>query len=122
MTNETAKPGDVRRKEFIWGVVLAWTPILAITLQVFVQVFSALTAAKTTGLGAVAGGLSQALVTFGLTVFVAAQIAAVVLLVRSFSRNDALRSIVSTASICFSLMALIVVGISIWYFVSLSHH
>lgn len=121
MTDESAKPGDPRRKEFMWGVVLSWAPILAILAPALFQLFSQLSTTKTTGLGAVAGGMSEAFTTFGLMVFVAAQIAAIVLLVRSFSRNHSLRSIISTASICFSLMALIGMGFTIWFFVSFSH-
>ena len=56
---------DTDRKMFVWGVVLAWSPI-ALFMVGMVRAILAISRQRTSGLGAVAGGLSEVLVTYGL--------------------------------------------------------
>ena len=99
---------DINRKTFVWGVVLAWTPI-ALFIVGMVPAMLAVSRQRTSGLGAVAGGLSEALAIYGLLVFFASLIFAIVLLVRTISQGQsASRTLVSVISICCAGMVLLI--------------
>jgi hypothetical protein len=72
------------RRTFFWGIVLAWTPIALFVLGI-VRAMLEMSRQRTSGLGPVAGGVSEVLVTYGLLVALASQILAVVLIVRTFT-------------------------------------
>ena len=99
---------DIDRKKFVWGVVLAWGPI-ALFMVGMVRAMLAISRQRTSGLGAVAGGLSEALATYGLLVSFASLIFAIVLLVRTISQGQsASRTLVSVISICCAVMVLLI--------------
>ena len=99
---------------FMVGVLLAWVPFLLFVLPIFASVFRGLSTNKATGLGAVAGGVSEALVMFGFTSLIVTQIAAIFLLVRSFQKGHALRGVLSALTICCSSLLLAVGVLFAW--------
>ena len=95
---------DIDRKTFVWGLVLAWGPIALF----MVGMVRAISRQRTSGLGAVAGGLSEALATYGLLVSFASLIFAIVLLVRTISQGQSAgRTLVAVISICCAGMVLL---------------
>src|SRR3954447_20327829 len=91
---------NFQETRFIKGALLAWIPCLLFFVPVIVFAFRDISASKATGLGAVAGGLAEGLVIFGFTAMVVSEATAIVLLARSFSKENAVRNFLSVASIC----------------------
>jgi hypothetical protein len=120
------QPDDIeRRKRFLWGVCLAWTPFLFLILPTAIGVFSAfrgISREKATGLAAIAGGLTEFFSTFGLAAILVFEVAAIILLLRAFSGSRTLRAVFSVISICCSLFMLTISGLFLWVVVFLSHH
>ncbi len=56
---------DTKRKRFLWGVCLAWTPFLFF-IPTVISAFNGIAREKATGLAVVAGGLTEFFSTFGL--------------------------------------------------------
>ena len=108
--------GGTTKTRFIKGVLLAWIPFLLFIVPFF-NAFRGIFSNKATGLGAVAGGLAEALVTFGLAAMVVTQLAAIILLARSFEKGRSLRSAFSAVSIACSLLLLSLLALSVWLFV-----
>jgi hypothetical protein len=106
---------DGGRRLFLWGTVLAWLPLLPIIYWLFLGIRE-LANQKQTGLGAVAGGLSEVFVTIGLVVAFAVPIAGIVLLVRSFSGHHRLRSFFTVVSILWSALILAGLCCVMWIF------
>lgn len=105
-----------KKKRFLWGVLLAWTPAIPLALA-FVHIFKDLSTSKATGLGAVAGGLAEAYLTLGIGLTLVFEVAAVILLLRAFSREHLMRSLFSIVSICCSTLIVFLFGLLIWLFV-----
>jgi hypothetical protein len=97
---------DQDKKRFAWGVGLAWVPVLLTVVPTFIDGFRGISQEKATGLGAVAGGFAESLVTFGLMAFVLSQVAAIVLLARGIRREQWGRSMVAVVSIVCSVVIL----------------
>ena len=79
-----------------------------------INAFVEIASQKQTGLGAVAGGLSEMAVTFGLVVIVGSQVAAIVMLLRTLSRSHPVRTTVAVISICCSGLLLLALGLFLW--------
>jgi len=100
---------QVEKKRFRYGVALAWLPILFI-IPGFLSAFRGISSSKATGLAAVAGGLTEAMVPLGFTSILILQIIAVVMLRRSISQERRFRGFVAMASLfccAFTLVTLI---------------
>ena len=108
------------KSRFTRGALLAWFPFLVFMVPIFANVFRGLSTQKALGLGAVAGGISEALVTFGIVSLIATQFVAIVLLARSFRKGHALRNLISAITIVASVMLLALVCLSTWMLVRLS--
>jgi hypothetical protein len=112
---------DRARKWFLWGIALGWIPSLPLIIG-FLNAFRGISEQKATGLGAVAGGLAETYLTFGMIVTVVSEMAAIVLLIRSFSRGHLGRGTVAVLSIGWSLLMLLLFGLFVWmFFVHLPH-
>lgn len=112
---------DIKRKRFLWGVCLAWTPFLFLIIPTAIGIFGAfrgISREKATGLSAVAGGFTEFLSTFVL-VF---EVAAFILLLRTFSGARPVRALFSALSICCNGFMLIILGPFLWTVFFLSHH
>jgi hypothetical protein len=113
---------DERKKKlFFWGVGLAWAPWIP-TLVGIGYTFRGISEQKATGLGAVAGGLSEIFVLYGIGAILVVQIAAIVLLFRAFSPGHWARSFFSVVSICMSGLMLLLVGFFLWFSWFQTHH
>jgi hypothetical protein len=112
---------DAIKRRFLVGVLLAWTPWIPILIGLH-EVFRGMSDTKAVGLASVAGGLSEALATWGVAAMVVAQVAAIILLGRSFAPEHGLRNLVSVFSIVLSGLMLVLVALfigAIWF---LAHH
>ena len=69
---------DIKRKRFLWGVCLAWTPFLFF-IPTVASAFNGIAREKATGLAAVAGGLAEFFSTFGLVATLVFEVAAIIL-------------------------------------------
>jgi biopolymer transport protein ExbB/TolQ len=79
-----------------------------------ISAFAHIATQKQTGLGAVAGGFAEVVVTFGLVVIVGSQAAAIVMLLRTLSRSHPIRTIIAIFSVCCSGVLLLVMGLFLW--------
>lgn len=112
---------DVNRKRFRFGVLLVWVPLLILIAPGILSMADSISASKTTGLGAVAGGWSEAFGTFGIVSFVTMQIAAIVLLARSFNSGDRSQKLTSILTILVSVGFLLLCATSIWLLFHFTH-
>ncbi len=116
---------DITRKRFFWGVCLAWTPFLFLIIPTAIGIFSAfrgIAREKATGLAVVAGGLTEFFSTFGLAAVLVFEVAAIILLLRTFSGARLARAVFSVISICCSGFMLTILGLFLWVVFFLSHH
>lgn len=116
---------DIKRKRFLWGVCLAWTPFLFFFIPTAMGIFSAfrgISREKATGLAAVAGGMTEFFSTFGLAAILVFEVAAIILLLRTFSGGRPVRALFSVISICCSGFMLTILGLFLWVVFFLSHH
>ena len=103
----------VDRNKFRWGLLLAWIPLLFFIVPTAIGFVNAVVSVgnqRATGLGAVAGGFAEVLVTFGLVVVVGSEVAAIVMLLRALSRSHPLRTVIAIISVCCSGLLLGLVG------------
>jgi hypothetical protein len=111
---------DLKKRRFLWGVVLAWAPWIPTLIGIAYAFW--ISGQKATGLGAAAGGLGEIFVLYGVAAILVGQIAAIVLLSRAFSPGHCARSLFSVVSICFSGLMLLLVGIFLWFSWFQTHH
>ena len=105
---------ELKKKRFIWGVFLAWVPWIP-TLIGLGYAFRGISEQKATGLGAVAGGLAEMFVVWGIGSMIISQVAAIIWLYRAFSGEHWMRNVVSALSICLSGLMLVVVCSFLWF-------
>lgn len=110
----------VAQHRFRWGIILAWVPLAFFIVSGSIELVGAIQSQKATGLGAVAGGLSEAMVTFGFVAIVASEIAGIVMLLRTFSRKHPMRGVIAVVSMCSSALLLLVLGFFLWF--TLTHN
>jgi hypothetical protein len=101
---------DVDKKRVCWAALLVWTP----WIPIFIGLGMALAKRKATGIGAVAGGLNELFVVWGIGAVLIGQVAAIILLSRAFSAGHSVRNLFSVLSICLSAMLLLLVGLFLW--------
>lgn len=77
--------------------------------------FRSISNSKATGLAAVAGGLAESFVLWGIVVMVVSQVAAIVLLSRSFSRDRLLDAGIAVVSMCLSTLMLSLTCLVVWF-------
>jgi hypothetical protein len=104
---------QLQQKRFLWGVALALTPWVP-TLIGLAKAFRGIEGTKATGLAAVAGGVAEEFVVWGVGAVIIGSVTAIVLLVRSFSRAHWMRNVISVASLCLSGLMLLGVGLFLW--------
>ncbi|HTM41226.1 MAG TPA: hypothetical protein VL177_09955 [Terriglobales bacterium] len=109
------------RKTYIWGLLLAWAPAIPLIIGMS-RIFRGISENKATGIGAVAGGLAEAYLIFGLVATLAFQVGGIVLLSRSFSPGHGARAVFSALSIGWSILTLVLLGLFLWLYFALPHH
>jgi hypothetical protein len=112
---------ELTKKRFLWGALLAWMPIALLLTLVLPGMYREFANQKQTGLGAIAGRLSEYFLTFGLVAALAFSIISIVMLLRSFSRGHWIRSLFSALSICLSLMLIAMFSLYVWVVFFLQH-
>jgi hypothetical protein len=112
---------DVKRRRFLWGVALAWIPFIILFSKLIVEVLRSASSNKATGLGAVAGGISEMFWIFGLIGTLVVEVSAIVLLVRAFSTGNLVRNAFAFISICVSAIMLVIFVGSAWMLFHLTH-
>ncbi len=100
---------EVRKKRFLWGIALVWAPWVP-TLIGLGYAFRGIAEQKATGLGAVAGGLSESFVLAGIGAILISQVIAIILLCRAFSPGHWVRGLFSALSIGLGGLMLLFVG------------
>lgn len=108
------EPDELKRKRFFWGVLLAWSPFVVVTGFSFLNMFRGISHQKAAGLGAVAGGIAEAFLGFGMIVTVVFEVSAIVLLLRAFSKGRRMRAFASVLSICCGCLTLLILGTFFW--------
>jgi hypothetical protein len=111
---------ELKKRRFIWGVVLAWTPWVP-TLVGIGYTFRGISEQKATGLGAVGAGLAESFILYGVGAILIGEVAAIVLLFRAFSPGHWARTLFSALSVCLSGLMLFLVGIFLWFSWFLTH-
>ncbi len=109
---------ELKRRRLLWGVGLAWTP----WLPIMIGLGRTLSRQKATGIGAVAGGVNELFVVWGIAAVLISQVAAIFLLFRAFSPGHWMRSLFSVLSICLSGLMLILLGLFLWLSWFQAHH
>jgi hypothetical protein len=99
---------------FLWGVVLAGISSVPFIILLF-NVLRGMSQQKATGLGAVAGGWTEAYATFGFILTFVLPVAAIVLLSRSLSGGNLTRRVCSVLSIVWSGFMLLVYAVGGWF-------
>jgi hypothetical protein len=95
----------------LWrGLALTWGPWLVVIVPVVFNMFRGIREQKATGLGAVAGGIVEVLVTWGLLSLVLCEVGGMVLLAKSVRGGDRLRAVLAVMSLVFAALALVLVG------------
>jgi hypothetical protein len=107
------------RKQFTRGMLLALVPIAIVLLPTIIHLVASFSNQKATGIGAVAGGVSEAFATFGVIAFLAAEICGCLLLARS--KTHGLRKLLAILSICLAATTVLFVGLAIAMLIWLSH-
>lgn len=113
------EPLQRTRNRFFTGVLLAWVPFFLFLVPALLNAFRGVASNKATGLGAVAGGFTEGLAAFGFATLLFAEITAIVLLARTFSKVSGFRSFLSVASVSCSLLMIALMGIFVWLIVYL---
>jgi hypothetical protein len=111
---EEARTNDLKKKRFLCGIALAWIPSFPFLISGIYSAVEGIESQRATGLGAVAGGLSEAYITSSITLMLLLEIAAIILLVGSFSRGHRMRSLFSVVSIGWTALVLSSVGLFVW--------
>jgi hypothetical protein len=112
-----------QKKRFRYGLLLAWVPLIFFIVPTAIAIIRAIAQVsneKATGLGAVAGGVTEVAATFGLVVIVASEVVGIVMLVRASSRNHPIRTVIAIVSVVSSGLLLLVLGLFLWF--AIVHH
>jgi hypothetical protein len=112
---------EPNKKRFLWGLLLAWAPWIPILIGLGNALIS-IPKQKATGIGVVAGGLTELFVVWGIGAIVIGQIVAIVFLFRAFSSGHWARSLFSVLSIGLSSLMLVLVGLFLWLSWFQAHH
>ena len=103
---------DSRKKRFYWGLLLTWLPWIPIGVGL-AHSFRGTSEQSATGLGVIAADLAENGILEGALL---AEMLAVFLLLRSFSRGHWLRNSFSVVSLCASLLTISLFGFLGWLF------
>lgn len=112
-TSDRAPVGDPRRTRFLWGVAIAWFPLIPLVYGC-ANAFKGVSEQKATGLGAVAGGIAEGCAIFGGLVFLLSPMIAIYLIATSWSRGQAVRNFFSVITILWSGFTLFLILGAVW--------
>jgi len=104
-----------KRRWFLWGTVVSCTLFIPLIIGMS-NAFRGISTEKQTSLTAVAGGLAEGYVIYGVILAFAMPITAIFLLSRSFARGHGVRSLFSLVCICWNALALALAGLFLWLY------
>jgi hypothetical protein len=102
----------VQQTRFLWGVALAWVPWIP-TLIGLGYALRGIWNSHATGIAVVTSGIAEGFVLWGVVAMIIGQVTAIAFLVRGFSREHLLGSLLSAISICMSGLILARVSLSL---------
>src|SRR5580704_14539146 len=106
-----------RKGWFFWGLALVGTSSIPF-LVAFLNTFRGMSPNKATGLGAVAGGLTEAYVSLGFITTLVLPIASIFVLARSLPGADRTRKLFSYLLIVWSSFISMLSGLGGWFFLA----
>jgi ABC-type transport system involved in cytochrome c biogenesis permease subunit len=106
------KSDEWKERRFRWGMLLAVLTFLPFGIALE-QAFRTISAARATGLGAVAGDFTELFVMFGVAAMALCSVTGIVLLVRGFSRGRPVRILGSILGIAWCGFVLIVTTLTV---------
>lgn len=112
MSNNTQ---DLNRKWFHRGIALVWIPSVPFVLAVLYSL-RGISEQRATGLGAIAGALATVYLPLVIVLTLGLEVAAIVLLLRSFSRSHVGRILLSAFSIAWSVLVIAGFSLLTWGF------
>lgn len=101
------------KKRFVWGLLLAWVPWLPM-MGGLRYLLIGINNSKATGLAAVAASIAEGLVLWGVVAMFISQLAAIIWLSRTFSRDQWIRGVLTLISIGMSTLMLTIMGLFLW--------
>jgi hypothetical protein len=104
-----------KRRWFLWGTVVSCTLFIPLIIGMS-NAFRGISTEKQTSLTAVAGGLAEGYVIYGVILAFAMPITAIFLLSRSFARGHGVRSLFSLVCICWNALMLALAGLFLWLY------
>lgn len=108
--------GEERKRTlFLWGIAFSFIPLIPFSVGLL-KFLEPMSEQKAIGVGAVAGGMADAYLVFGIILTVALPLAGIVLLVRSLSKAHRMRSALSLVCICWSALTVALAGLFAWGF------
>jgi hypothetical protein len=105
---------DARSRRFWWGLLLVWVPFLLVIVPGLLNAFRGVSEQKAIGMGAIAGITAEYFATFGFLVSLVFQVTAIVLLLRTLSKEHPARGLLSIISIGCSVFMLLLSGLYVW--------
>jgi hypothetical protein len=112
---------ELKKRRFAWGVLLAWLPWVPVLIGA-AHAFRGSAGTKATGLGAIAGGIAEMFVWFGIGAMLVCAVAAMGLLFGSFSKGSGFRGFFTALSIAASGLLLLLFCLSLWLLWLQNHH
>lgn len=107
---------DGDKKRFALGMALAWVPTLLVIGPGLVSSFRGMSQEKATGLAAVGAGFMEFFAAFGFGLFIACEVAGIVLLARGIGPERWGRSLAAVVSIVVSLLIVASTILATWWF------
>ena len=112
---------EINKKRILLGALLAWVPWIPIAIGLGITL-RGIAKQRATGIGVVAGGLTELFVVWGIGAILIGQVAAIILLSRALAAGHWARNLFSFVSICVSLLMLLLVGLFLWLSWFQVHH
>lgn len=121
MENPPEPMDEINRKRLRWGALLVWCPWIPVAIGL-AMTLRGIAKHKATGINAVAGGLTELFVVWGIGAILIGQVTAIILLSRSLSAGHWVRNVFSFVSIGLGLLMLLLVGLFLWLSWFQDHH
>jgi hypothetical protein len=121
MADQAESMDEINKKRLRWGALLVWAPWIPIAVGLGVTL-RGIAKQKATGIGVVAGGLTELFVVWGIGAILIGQVTAIILLSRALSAGHWMRNLFSFVSIGLSLLMLLLVGLFLWLSWFQAHH
>jgi hypothetical protein len=113
----TLSSQDPKKRMFFYGMLLTLLILVPSIISIMVS-FRGISEQRATGLGAVAGGISEAYAIYGMAFTIVAPIVVIVFFIKSLAPGHAFRSLISWLLIGWSSLMLTYFALGAWIFTS----